>query len=135
MISRFNTANKKSRELINRIIRIDDWLESTQLVCTKTDGITKYDFNKFTSPLKFALKIFSHNLMLKEAEDNQQELNILKNRLNNNYNPRNQAKIKEKTNVIESAKKFYFIKEETINAIKEGIPPYKDGFQVEKRYR
>ena len=35
---------------------IDDWLDTAQLVCTKTDGKTKYDFNNFTFPLKFASK-------------------------------------------------------------------------------
>ena len=34
--------------------------------------------------------------MLQEAEDNQQELEILINKLNNDYNPRNQIKINEK---------------------------------------
>ena len=31
---------------------LDDWLDNAQLVCTKTDGITKYDFSNFTTPLK-----------------------------------------------------------------------------------
>ena len=52
--------------------------------------------------------------------------------LNNDYNRRKKAKIEEKTNVIKSAKKFYFIREEIINAFKKGIFPYIDGFQVEK---
>ena len=34
--------------------------------------------------------------MLKEAENDQQELKILIKKLNNNYNSRKQAKIKEK---------------------------------------
>ena len=36
---------------------IDDWLETAQLICAKTDRKTKYDFNKFTFPLKFTSKI------------------------------------------------------------------------------
>ena len=66
--------------------------------------------------------------MLKKAENNQQELIIRINKLNNEYNPRKQIKIKEKTNVIESAKKFYSIRKEIINVFKRGIFPYKDGF-------
>ena len=81
---------------MNRIKVIDDWLETAQLICTKTDGKTKYDFNKFVLPLKFATKIYCHNLMLQEAEDDQQELKILINKLNNNYNPTSTPKIKEK---------------------------------------
>ena len=34
--------------------------------------------------------------MLQEAEDDQQELKILINKLNNNYNPTSTPKIKEK---------------------------------------
>ena len=34
---------------------IDDWLETAQVICTKSNG-KKYDFSKFTFPLKFALK-------------------------------------------------------------------------------
>ena len=32
---------------MNNIKVIDDWLECAQLIFTKTDGKTKYDFNKF----------------------------------------------------------------------------------------
>ena len=38
------------------IKQIDYWLDTAQLICTKTDGKTKYDFNNFTFPLKFASK-------------------------------------------------------------------------------
>ena len=57
---------------------IDDWLDSAQLICTKTDGKTKYNFNNFTFPLKFASKIYLRHLTLQEAKDDQQELNINK---------------------------------------------------------
>ena len=75
---------------------IDNWPETAQLICTKTDRKTKYDFNKFVLPLIFATKIYRHDLMLQEAEDDQQELKILINKLNNNYNPTSTPKIKEK---------------------------------------
>ena len=111
---------------------IDNWLETAQLICTKTDGKTKYDFSKFTFPLKFASKIYNYDLTLQKAQDNQQELQILINKLNNNYNPINTTKIKEKDDTLKSAKKLFFIREEIINAFKKGIFPYIDGFQVEK---
>ena len=66
---------------------IDDWLETAQLICTKTDGKTKYDFSKFTFPLKFASKIYNYDLTLQKAQDNEQELEILINKLKNNYTP------------------------------------------------
>ena len=70
--------------------------------------------------------MYRHDLMLQEAEDDQQELEILINKLNNNYNPKNQTKIKEKE------RKLFSIREEIIRAFKKGVFPYIDGFQVEK---
>ena len=103
----FNTLNDKAKQLVTNIKLLDDWLENAQLVCTKTDGITKYDFSNFTPPSKFASKIYNKNLTLQEAEDNQQKLKILINRLNNDCNPRNQIKIKEKDDTLKSAKKNF----------------------------
>ena len=42
-----------------KIKKIDTERDTAELVCTKSDGKTKYDFNLFASPLKFASKI--HN--------------------------------------------------------------------------
>ena len=86
---------------------IDHWLEIAQLICTKTDGRTKYDFNKFTFPLKFTSKIYNRNLTLQQAKDDQQEVAILINKLNNDYNPRNEIKIKEKNDTLKSARKLF----------------------------
>ena len=92
----FSAISEKAKQLMNEIKVIDDWLETAQCICTKTDGKTKYDFNKFVLPLKFATKIYGHDLTLQEAEDDQQKLKILINKLNNNYNPTNQTKIMKK---------------------------------------
>ena len=86
-------------------------------------------------PLKFATKIYSHDLTIQEARGDQQKLKILIYNLNNNYDPKNTTKIKEKKDTLESAKKLLFIKEEIISAFKKGIFPYRDGFQVEKKNR
>ena len=77
---------------MSKIKVIDNCLETAQLICTKTDGKTKYDFSKFTFPLKFASKIYNYNLTLQKVQDNQQELKILMNKLNNNYNPQKKKK-------------------------------------------
>ena len=58
---------------------IDEWLDTAQLICTKTDGKTKYDFNNFTFLLKFTSKIYRRDLTLQEAKDDQQELKIFTN--------------------------------------------------------
>ena len=73
---------------------IDDWLENAQLICIKTGTKTKYNLTKSMFPLKFALKIYCRYYTLQKAEDGQQKLEILINKLNNDYNPRNQTKIK-----------------------------------------
>ena len=104
---------------MNNIKLTDDWLENAQLICAKTDGKTKYEFNKFIMPLKFTLKIYRRNLTLQKAEDNQQELKILINKLNNNHNPASKIKIKEKDDTIKTAKILYSTRND--NAFKKGI--------------
>ena len=56
-ISFFRTISEEAKKLMVNNKQIDDWLDTAQLVCTKTDGKTKYDFNKFTFASKFTLKI------------------------------------------------------------------------------
>ena len=89
-----STISEKAKRLMKKIKTIDDWLDTAQLVCTKTDGKTKYDFNNFAFPSELTLKIYHCDLMLQEAEDDQQELKILISKLNNDYNPKSQTKIK-----------------------------------------
>ena len=113
-MSFFSTISEKAKKIMDNIKVTDDWLENAQLICTKTDGKTKYNFTKFIFPLKFASKIYRRDLTLQEAEDDQQELKILINKLNNNYNPTNKLKIKEKDDTFKSAKKLFFIREEII---------------------
>ena len=67
-ISFFSTRSKEAKELMNKIKVIDDWLETAQRICTKTDGKTKYDFSKFTFPLKFASKIYNYDFTLQESK-------------------------------------------------------------------
>ena len=121
----------KQNKLLVNIKQLDTWLDTAQLVYTKTDGKTKYDFSNCTFPSKFAFKIYK-DFTLQEAEDNLQELKILINKLNNNYNPKNKIKIEEKVNTLKSARKLFSIREEIIRAFKKGVFPYKDRFQVEK---
>ena len=82
-INFFSKITEDAKKLMENIKIIDDWLETAQLICTKTDGKTKYDFNKFTLPLKFATKIYRHDLTLQEAKGNEQDLEILVNKPNN----------------------------------------------------
>ena len=86
-ISFFSTISKEAKGIMNKIKVIDDWIENAQLICKKTDGKRKYDFSKFTFPLIFASKLYNYDLTLQKAQDNQQELKTLTNKLNKNYNP------------------------------------------------
>ena len=120
-ISFFSTISEEAKKLMERIKVIDDWLETAQLVCTKTDGKTKYNFRKFAFPVKFDSKIYRRDLTLQKARDNQQDLQILINNLNNNYNPTSQLKIKEKDDALKSEKRLIVIREGINNAFKKGI--------------
>ena len=131
-INFFSTLSDETKRLMTNIKLLDDWLNNAQLVCTKPDRITKYDFSNFTFPSKFASKNYNKNLTLQEAEDHQQEVEILTNKLNNDYNPRNQIKINEKDDTLKSARKLFFIRESIIRAFKRGISPYMDVFKMEK---
>ena len=93
--------NDKANELLSKFKKIDETLDNAERVCTKTDGI-KYDSNCFLLPLKFIEKIHNYEITLGEARNYQTELEILINKLNNDYNSRNPRKAKEKNNVLES---------------------------------
>ena len=94
-IGNFSALSDGAKKLMTDIKLLDDWLNNAHFICTKTDGTTKYDFSNFTFPWKLASKSYNKNLMLLKAEDNQQELEILINKLNNDCNLRNQMKINE----------------------------------------
>ena len=95
--------NDEANKLLFEFKKIDEILDNAELVCTKTDG-TKYDFNRFSLPLKFIEKIYKYEITLDEAIEKQAELKELINKLNNDYNPRSTKKAKEKKRVLESAK-------------------------------
>ena len=84
---------------------MDEILDNVELLSTKTDG-TKYDFNPFLFPLKFIEKIHNYEITLDQARNYRRELRILRNKLNNDYNPRNLKQAKDKNNVLESARKL-----------------------------
>ena len=92
--------------------KIDETLDNIELVCTKTDG-TKYDFNRFSLPLKFIEKIHDYEITLNEAIEDQTKLEILT------------KKVKEKNRVLESARELSDVRDEIINLFEKGIFPYK----------
>ena len=76
-------------------------------------------------PLKFIEKIHNYEITLDEARNYQTELEILINKPNNDYNPRNPKKAKEKNNVLEFARKLLDARKDIIGFFEKGTFPYK----------
>ena len=75
--------------------------------------------------IKFIEKIHNYEITLDEARNYQTELRILINKLNNDYNPRNLKKAKEKNNVLKSARKLLDARKDIIRFFEKGTFPYK----------
>ena len=90
--------NNEANKILSEFRKIDKTLDNADLVCTKTDNKTKNDFNCFSLPLKFIEKNHNYEITLDKAINDQKDLNILINKLNNDYEPRNTKKKKEKKN-------------------------------------
>ena len=119
LAKKYAEANK----LVLEFKKIDKVFKNVELVCTKTDG-TKYDFNRFSLPLKFIEKIYKYEITLDEAIEKQAELKELINKLNN-YDPRISRKTEEKNRVLKSAKKLFDARDDIIDLFEKGTFPYK----------
>ena len=127
LIDKISKQNDKANKLLSEFKKIDKTLENADFVCTKTDNKAKYDFNRFSLPLKFIEKVHNYEITLDEAINYQTELEILINKLNNDYKPRisKKAKAKEKNNVLESARKLLDARKDIIGFFEKGTFPYK----------
>ena len=103
VIDKIRRKNADANKILLDIKKIDETLDDAELVCTETDE-TKHDFNGFLFPLKFIEKIHNYEITVDEAKNDQAELGILINKLNNNYNPKIPKKVKEKNNLLKSAR-------------------------------
>ena len=65
-IDEIREKNIEANKLVPKFRKLDLKLESLELVCTKTER-TKYDFNRFSLPLKFIGKIYNYEITLNEA--------------------------------------------------------------------
>ena len=117
-INEISKRNDEANKLVPKFRKINRTHDKAELVCIKTDG-TKYDFNRFTLPLKFPEKIQNSEITLNDPINNQVELEILINKLNNNYNPWSFQKVEEKNKVLESAKKLFDVGKDIIVLKKE----------------
>ena len=90
-IDKIRRKNDEAKDLVFKMKKIDTELDTAELVCTETDGKTKYDFNIFASPLKFARKIHNYEITLDEAIEDQEKLENLIIKIEN-YKGRNTHK-------------------------------------------
>ena len=100
-IDEISKKNDEANKLLSGFRNKDETLDNVELVCTKTDG-TKYNFNRFLSPLKFIKNIHKYESTLDETIEKQSELKELINKLKNEYKPRStkQTKREEKSFTI-----------------------------------
>ena len=105
-IDEISKKSYEANKLLFEFKKIDETLDNAELVCTKTDG-TKYNFNCFLFPVKFIEKIYNYEITLDEAKIYQTQLRILMNKLDNDYNTKSLQKVKEKNNLLKSARKLF----------------------------
>ena len=61
-IHEISKKDDEAYKLVPKFIKIEDTLDKAELVCTKTRG-TKFDFNRFSIPLKFIKKFMIMKLL------------------------------------------------------------------------
>ena len=122
-IDKIRRKNQETDKILLDVKKIDTIPDTTELVCTKTDG-TKYNFNIFALPLKFVEKIHNYEITFDEAKDNQAKLEKLIIRLES-FKAKNKKKIEEKNKVLESAVKSFRVRENIMDFFKKGIFPFK----------
>ena len=87
VIDEIRRKNEEANKLVSKIKKIVTELDTAELVSTKANGKTKYDFNVFKSSLKFPKKIYNCEITLDEAIEEQEKLENSIIRLEN-YKPR-----------------------------------------------
>ena len=58
-IDEFSQKNDEVNKFMFEFKKIDETLDKVEFVCRKADG-TKYDFNRFSLPIKYILKIYNY---------------------------------------------------------------------------
>ena len=82
VINEISRKNDEANKILLDVKKINDELDTAELVCRKTDG-TKYAFNCFLSPFKFVEKIYNYESTPDEAIDDQEKLGKLITRVKN----------------------------------------------------
>ena len=106
-------------------------IDSEKFFCVKTDG-TISNFNEFKNSFDLASNIYRKKSLLKDAENKQNDIKILLNKLRK-YSPTNLKKIKAKEETLSAAEKLLNNRQEVIDTFKTGFFPCIDGFQIKEQ--
>ena len=128
--SYFSQLSTKVNELFEKIKKEKNDIESEQFVSVKTDE-TSFNFNEFKNSLDLASNIYRKKSLLKDAENKQNEIKILLNKLRK-YSPTHLKKIKAKEETLSAVEKLLNNRQKVIDAFKTGVFPYIDEFQIKE---
>ena len=101
---------------INTLIREN---RNKSFVCTHSNG-TQYDFNQYIDLNQFGNDIYSGELSINDAKNEQDNIAVLINKLKN-YIPTNPKKVKSTQEVLDNAQKLYNIRNDIINVFESNI--------------
>ena len=118
-IGYYNVKKKTAVDLVNKIRKAIRENRNKNFVCTHSNG-TQYDFNQYIDLNQFGNEIFSDEISIEDARNEQDNMKILINKLKN-YGPSNPKKIKFRQEVLDNAQKLYNIRNNIINAFENKI--------------
>ena len=124
-ISYYNQISTEAKELFEKIKKEINNINPENFACVKTDGTIF--INTFKNSLDLASNIYRNKNLLKNAENEQNEIKILLNKLRN-CNLTNLKKKNAKKETLSAAEKLLNNRQEVIDAFKKGIFTYIDGF-------
>ena len=78
------------------------------------------DFNEYRDLSQFGNEIFSDEISIEDARNEQDNIKILINKLKN-YGPSNPKKIKSRQEVLDNAQKLYNIRNDIVHASESKI--------------
>ena len=118
-ISFFSRLSPKIKELLDKLKKEKNTIDSERLVCVKTDG-TIFNLNTFKNSLEFASNNYHKGkTSLKEAKKNQYKmLKQLKDQEEDD--PKNLDKLKSENETLINAKKLYNNRDNVIRAFENG---------------
>ena len=113
------SSSQKVENLMDEIKDADDHIDDGKLLFIGSNK-EKFNFNTFNKPLNLILAIYNGEILLKEAEFKQGNLEKKIEELRFNYKPKNEKEEEERNGVFMQAKKLLKYRNKFINAFKNG---------------